>query len=210
MTSPVRIQHGETYHIYNRGNNREDIFFEERTYSYFLQLYAKYAVPVADTYAYCLLPNHFHFLVRIKTEEEIQQTLRVSETPRVSGSLRVSLNPSQQLGNLFNAYAKAINNRYGRSGSLFQNPFGRVMVTSDAHFVHLVSYIHRNPERHGFVKDYRDWPHTSYRALLSNQPTRLRREEVLEWFGGAAAFQQFHMQPVSGMLLLELVPDEYD
>ena len=83
-------------------------------------------------------------------------------------------------------------------------------MTSDAHFVHLVSYIHRNPERHGFVKDYRDWPHTSYRALLSNQPTRLRREELLEWFGGAAAFQQFHMQPVSGMLLLELVPDEYD
>jgi putative transposase len=167
-------------------------------------------VPVAGTYAYCLLPNHFHFLVRIKTEEEIQQTLRESETRRVSGSPRVSLNPSQQLGNLFNADAKAINNSYGRSGSLFQNPFGRVMVTSDAHFVHLISYIHRNPERHGFVKDYRDWPHTSYRALLSDQPTRLRREEVLEWLGGAAAFQQFHMQPVSGILLLELVPDEYD
>jgi len=70
MTSPAAIQHGQVYHIYNRGNNRQDIFVEERNYRHFLQLYARYVEPVADTYAYCLLRNHFHFLVRIKDEEE--------------------------------------------------------------------------------------------------------------------------------------------
>ena len=54
------------YHIYNRGTNRENVFVEERNYRHFLQLYAKHIQPVAETYAYCLLKNHFHFLVRIK------------------------------------------------------------------------------------------------------------------------------------------------
>ncbi len=65
MTSPAPLQRGQVYHIYNRGNNREEIFIQERNYRHFLQLYAQYVEPVADTYAYCLLRNHFHFLVRI-------------------------------------------------------------------------------------------------------------------------------------------------
>jgi len=73
MTSPAPLEYGEYYHIYNRGNNREDVFFEERNYRHFLSLYAKYILPNADTYAYCLLRNHFHLLVRILTQEE--QTL---------------------------------------------------------------------------------------------------------------------------------------
>ena len=62
----VQFAQGHYYHIYNRGNNREDIFIQERNYRYFLRLYAKHIEPMADTYAYCLLRNHFHFLVRIK------------------------------------------------------------------------------------------------------------------------------------------------
>ena len=67
-TSPLLP--GVYYHIYNRGNNREDLFIEKRNYPYFLSLYAKHIEPVADTFAYCLLRNHFHFSLRIKTEEE--------------------------------------------------------------------------------------------------------------------------------------------
>ena len=141
MTSPPAIRPGHYYHIYNRGNNRENIFIVERNYPYFLTLYAKHVEPIAGTYAYCLLQNHFHILVRIKTEEEQgeypQQTPRVSETRRVSPPFKPR-KPGQQFSNLFNAYAKAINKAHKRSGSLFSNPFGRVLVTSDAHFTHLV------------------------------------------------------------------------
>lgn len=78
------LQPGVIYHIYNRGNNREDLFREERNYRYFLQLYARHVHPIADTFAYCLLQNHFPFLVRIKTEEEVfPQTFQVSETWKV-------------------------------------------------------------------------------------------------------------------------------
>jgi putative transposase len=199
MTSPPPLQHGAHYHIYNRGNNRENIFFEPGNYRHFLHLYAKYVAPIADTYAYCLLPNHFHLLVRIKTA----QTLGVSEAQRV-------LRPSQQFGNLFNAYAKAINKSYHRTGSLFQNPFGRKSVDSDSYFLWLVTYIHQNPQKHGLVRDFRTWQYSSYRAILSTQPTRVQRDEVLEWFDGAAAFEAFHRQEISHRQVAPLVPDDFD
>jgi len=148
MSKPVPLQYGKYYHIYNRGNNRENIFIEKRNYRYFLELYAKYIEPIADTYVYCLLRNHFHFLVRIKDLTGFPKPVR-------------SKNPSQPFSNFFNAYAKAFNKAYDRTGTLFQRPFGRIKVTSDAHFIWLVIYIHQNPRKHGFVDDFRIWPHSS-------------------------------------------------
>jgi REP element-mobilizing transposase RayT len=76
MTTPAALCHGQYYHINNRGNNRENIFLEDRNYLYFMELYAYHVAPVLETFAYCLLRNHFHFLVRVKSEGEIQ-TFRV-------------------------------------------------------------------------------------------------------------------------------------
>ena len=204
-SKPVALDYDKYYHIYNRGNNRENIFFEKRNYRHFLRLYVKHVEPIADTYAYCLLRNHFHLLVRIKTEEE-QQTLRVSETLRVSPPFKPK-KPSQQFGNLFNAYAKAINRAYDRTGSLFTNPFGRVEVTSDAHFVRVVTYIHQNPQKHGFVDDFRTWTYSSYRALISTEPTRLRRDDVLAWFGGRKGFEIAHLEEIDESLIAPLILD---
>jgi putative transposase len=203
MTNSTQLRQGQTYHIYARGENREKVFFDERIYPFFLRLCARYIEPVADTYAYCLLPDHFHFLVRIRTGEEI---LRVSETLGVSWVLE----PNHQFGNLLNAYADVVNKALKRTGSLFQEPFGRAQVTSDVHLVHLIAYIHQNPGKHGLVEDFRDWPHTSYHALLAEEPTHLRRQEVLAWFDGPAAFQQFHQQPAIEALIVDLAPDDFD
>jgi len=208
MTSSAALQYGQYYHIYNRGNNQENLFFEERNYRHFLKLYAKYIEPIADTYAYCLLRNHFHLLLRIKTveEQETLETLRVSETLKVFKPK----NPSQQFGNLFNAYAKAINKAYNRTGSLFQNPFGRVEVTSDVYFIWLVTYIHQNPQKHGLVDDFRTWPFSSYHALLSTKPTRLKRDDVLMWFDGKEAFETSHQQEIAEHQVAPLMPEDFD
>jgi hypothetical protein len=136
------------------------------------------------------MKNHFHLLVRIKTEEEIlgeKQSLRVSKTLRDS-----TTQPSTSFSNFFNAYAKGINKTYGRTGSLFQHPFGRVAVTSDMQFHAVVRYIHQNPQKHGFVDDFRDWLHSSYDALMSEKPTRLKRKMVLDWFGGRDEYASSH------------------
>jgi REP element-mobilizing transposase RayT len=179
------LEPGQHYHIYNRGANRNDIFFEERNYSYFMQLYAKYITPVVETLAYCLMPNHFHFLVRIRLD-------------RLGLGDRVGLNPlshrevSQAFNNWLSAYAKSINRAYGRTGSLFQHHFGRLPVTADRYFLALVHYIHFNPQKHGLVNDFRGWPHSSYPSLLSDKPTRLERDVVLDWFGGPEGLREFH------------------
>ena len=138
-----RLQPGATYHVYNRGNNRENLFIEDRNYPYFLSLYEKYIEPIADTYAYCLMKNHFHLAVRIKTEEEAS---RVVKTSQVSQIREVSFNPTQNFSNLFNTYAKAINKSYGRTGSLFEERYGRIPVMSDSYLVNLIFYIHYNPQ----------------------------------------------------------------
>jgi REP element-mobilizing transposase RayT len=67
---------GRYYHVLNRGNNRENLFIEERNYAYFLQLYGKYISPIADTFAYCLLRNHFHLLIRVKDDKRSERLER--------------------------------------------------------------------------------------------------------------------------------------
>ena len=195
MPKPIRLQYGKYSHIFNRGNNREDFFVEERNYSYFLKLYAKHVMPVADTYVFCLLRNHFHFLVRIKAVDEQELT----GLPR---------KPSQHFSNLFNAYAKAFNKAYHRTGSLFQRLFGRIEVTSDAYLVHLVTHIHQNPQKHGFVDDFRTWPYSSYQPLLSAKATRLRRDDVLAWFQGADQFEDVHRFEVDERKIAPLILDD--
>jgi REP element-mobilizing transposase RayT len=175
MPKPKPLKYGTFYHIFNRGNNKENIFYHRENYIYFLKKYQQYILPIADTYAYCLLRNHFHFLVRTKTVEEIEQTLRVLETLRVSSL-------SQQFSNFFNSYSKSFNKRYQRTGSLLEHPFKRKIVDSDCYFLNLVHYIHFNPQKHRFIEDFRQYPWSSYNAMISEKPTKLRREDVLHWF----------------------------
>lgn len=113
--------------------NSCDLFREKTNYECFLELYDKYISPVADTYAWVLMKNHFHLLVRIKEEAEIGF---LSEK---------KYNPSHQFSHLFNAYAQAYNKRIGRTGSLFEHPFHRKEITDSDYFKTLVIYIHNNP-----------------------------------------------------------------
>lgn len=199
MANPIPLEYGKYYHIYNRGINRANIFFEERNWRYFLQLYAEHIEPKADTYAYCLLYNHFHLLVRIKKAEELDLT----GLQDLSGLKK----PSQHFSNMFNAYTKAVNKAYDRTGALFQRPFGRIEVTAEDYFIRLITYIHQNPQKHGLVEDFRTWPYSSYHALLSTKPTRLKREIVLAWFDGPAGVEALHRQKI---IEHPLVPEDFD
>lgn len=106
----------------------------------------------------------------------------------------MSAYPSKRFSDFFNAYAKAINKAYGRTGSLFQHPFGRIMIKSDRQFWNVIAYIHQNPQKHGFVKDFRDWKYSSYGLPLSQKPTNMQQASVLEWFGGRDQYLGLHSQ----------------
>jgi len=203
MQNSIPLEPGHYYHIYNRGNNRENIFFEERNYRYFMQLYQKHILPVCDTFAYCLMRNHFHLLVRVK--EKPFQTSEVLKTSEVSSKIIV-----QRFSNFFNSYAKAINTTYHRTGSLFQNRFSRIEVDSDRYFAQLIHYIHFNPQKHGFTANFRQYPYSSYPALVSEKPTNLRRAEALEWFQGRDNFIQLHDILGDEAIIRHLVQEDFD
>ena len=118
--------------------------------------------------------------------------------------------PSSQFGNLCNAYAKAINKACDRTGSLLENPFGRQPVTSESYFAHLIVYIHQNPQKHGFVPDFRQWPFSSYHATVSEKPTRLEREQMLAWFQGSARPEQSHRRIRNEGSIAHLIVDDFD
>jgi REP element-mobilizing transposase RayT len=184
------------YHIYNRANGAEDLFREEKNYPYFLEKYFSYISPVAETFAWCLMPNHFHLMIKIRTIEEVAANLKRDPT----GFENLSGLVSQQFSNLFNGYTKAINKVYERHGSLFQRPFKHKKVVGDAYFTQLVLYIHNNPVKHGFVRRMQDWPHSSYHqyigtptlAGLGNLSGLVNTNVVIDWFGSPEQFKKAH------------------
>lgn len=106
---------------------------------------------------------------------------------------------SDQSSNFFNTYAKTINKACGQTSSLFQHPFGRVAVTTDRQFWTMIACIHQNPQKHRFVKDFRDWKYSSYGMVLSpnGNPALLKRSEVLKWFGTRDDYLALHQQWVT-------------
>lgn len=190
MQTKVPLEHGKYYHIYNRGNNGIDVFLETENYYHFLRLYTKYIEPIADTFAWCLLKNHFHFLVRIKETSEIDPTnltYNTTNKPKV-------IEPSRQFSHLFNAYTQAINKRFKRTGSLFEKNFERKEVNSERYFQQLIYYIHNNPVHHGFVKQMSLYPWSSYETIVTDQPTKFKRKEVLTIYGDKNNFLDYHSQ----------------
>jgi len=91
---------GNWYHIYNRGNNRQPIFFQERNYLFFIDKMSRYLLPHCDLISYVLMPNHFHFL--IAADERAEQLL--SDRPITINIL------SEGIRLLLSSYSKAINN----------------------------------------------------------------------------------------------------
>ena len=155
--NPIPLENGKYYHIYNRGNNGIDLFYEIENYKHFLRLYEKYIDPIAETYAWCLMKNHFHFLVYIKESAEVDVTkLEYSSTDKPK-----AVSASKQFSNLFNAYTLAMNKRYKRTGSLFEKNFRRKVVNSDIYFKKLIFYIHNNPVHQRFTEQIIEYPWTS-------------------------------------------------
>lgn len=179
------------YHVYNHANGSENLFRCNENYRYFLQKYAEYIYPIADTYAYCLMPNHFHLMIRIRAEQELNVFFK--EKKKLDQKLEnLEGLVSQQFSNFFNAYTKAYNKMYSRKGSLFIPNFKRKPITNDAYFTQLIVYIHLNPVKHGFCKDLLDWEHSSIHSYLSEKPSKLNKRYLEEWLGSREQLIKFH------------------
>lgn len=164
------------YHIYNRGINRQPIFVYEKHYLKFLKLFKTYIPSYADILAYCLIPNHFHFLLYIHPDG-------------VGVPRQCFANP---LGVTFNSYAQWFNKKTDRTGSLFQRPFKRKKIDTQEYLKQVIYYIHRNPMHHGLTDHPEEYKYSSYADLVSNNETMVSRDHVLQWFDGPSHFADFH------------------
>lgn len=184
------MQEGYFYHIYNRGINRELLFLEEMNYSYFLNQFWKYLKNFVDVFSYCLMPNHFHFLVRTINLESSE----VLETSEVLTSVSYpKITPiDKAFKDFFISYSKAINKKYDRTGSLFQAKYKKKLIDEESYLARLIAYIHLNPVRAGLCKKPDEWRYSSYSLILNSSSSILKANKIIEIFGGKREFVKFH------------------
>jgi REP element-mobilizing transposase RayT len=210
------------FHIYNRGINSCNRFNEVSDYEHFFELFERYISPIADTYAWVLMPNHFHFLVSIKEniiykysnadrsidavrfEEHKWETINLP-LPDLSACVApdsVMANTSHEnikipkphlhFSHFFNAYSSYFNKRQIRHGSLFERPFKRKLIDNEKYLKNVILYIHNNPVHHGFCEHPLEYPWSSYLSSISADPTMIMREKVINWFGSEENFKSAH------------------
>ena len=166
----IQFRAGEYYHLYNRGINKSDIFLSRENYYFFLRKVREHlADGVCEIIAYCLMPNHYHLLVRLLVDEF-----------------------SEGMKSLGLSYAKAFNKAHDRVGPLFQGPFKAVHVNAEPYLLHLTRYIHLNPISAGLCKRVHDWEFSSYLEYIGRRNGTLPGTElILREFASSEEYRQF-------------------
>ena len=184
---------GEYYHIYNRAIGNDIVFFRRSNYSYFLKKYEEKMSPLVDTLAYCLMPNHFHFIVRVKCPE-------VFESQKKEKLVGILQDDDYQLINYIlyqvqkgwlSGYAQDINKQEKRMGSLFMHTTRRKILTSPLHLINAIIYTHRNPIKAGLAFSLHEWEYSSYKAILEKEDF-LDYKHLMEIFGKREEFVKIH------------------
>jgi putative transposase len=179
------------YHIYNRANADDQLFTEEVEYYLFLKKYFSYSNLFFSTYSYCLLTNHFHFLVQVRPECELNRHLGMFKDDKSRSNYL-----AQHLGNFFNWYATYFNKKHFRKGSLFIHTFHRKLISDQTYLNSIVCYIHANPVKAGLCRKPEEWKYSSFREFVykPNYISEKSRKQTLEWFDGIENFKETHLQ----------------
>lgn len=181
----VIFEPGMFYHVFNRGNEKREIFFEAENYRFFLRRLDR-AVQERGSrvIAYCLMPNHFHLLMQETTRGGIGKVMHSVET----------------------SYAKAINRRYDRVGHLFQGPFDARHVDRRESLMHVCRYLDLNPVFAKLVSTPEEWEFSSYCDYIGLRNGRLARKEVvLAEFDGVDDYRDFVMSHQDLSLIREYI-----
>jgi len=173
MNHYIPIQPESYYHVFNRANAWEILFNNHENFVFFLKTCEKYLPEVCVLHAYCLIPNHFHFVIWTRPETEIELH------PGQSYSTKVS----KVFSNLFNSYTRSYNVYYQRRGLLFSRSFKRSHLHSLSYLKTAVLYVHHNAVHHKLCTEPEEWPYTSHRKIISD-PVHESCTKLLSWFGG--------------------------
>lgn len=206
---PYRIipfVNGEFYHIYTRGLDKQNTFLDQKDHSHFLEALFYYLIQnpkpkfstyrqskifpidpskrIVDIVCYCLMPNHFHLLVKQLQEGGITELMR----------------------KLLLSATKYRNTKYSHQGSLFQVPFKAVHIETDEQLIHVSRYIHLNPLVSLLVKDLKFYPWSSYLDYIGMpNNTLIKKEEILNFFKSPKDYEKFVLDQTDYGIKLELI-----
>ena len=166
------FEEGHVYHVYNMGNHKDRLFFEDENYRFFLDKVKAYIKPVSEIIAYCLMPNHFHFM--IQANEKSVEAINAKFNQKDDSEIHVL---ARKIGTLQSSYTQAINKKYNWRGSLFRQKTKSKNLTDPQPCNHIhpqyaflcFQYIHQNPLKAGLVNKLEDWPYSSFREYYYNR-----------------------------------------
>ncbi|MCC5942207.1 MAG: hypothetical protein JJU37_11760 [Balneolaceae bacterium] len=152
------------YHVYNRGNLSNPIFFDKENYFFFLKKMKTHLSPYCEILAWCLMPNHFHWVIYVKKQTESKSHKSILNSEPVE-----ELNKS--IGILLRSYTRAVNKKYKKQGSLFQQKtksknLNRDISSKDDYPLTCFLYIHQNPLRAGLENYLGEWEFSSYKDYI--------------------------------------------
>lgn len=222
----MKLENGKYYHIYNCGINGCNLFLDNHDYKHFWDLYTKYIYPIVDSFAWCLMKNHFHLLIKIKDLPKIGQ-YKYSKQSYLkaikNGELKINAefndvkwliqenneddsqakipDATNHFAHMFNSYAKNFNTKYERHGSLFEHSFKRKEINHEKYFTQLIIYIHNNPVKHGFAEHPMEWGWSSYLHYLSDDPKSIAFKYAIEQFGDKINFKYLHNNKIETTLI---------
>jgi len=187
----------QTYHLFSRAIGSEKIFLAPNNYAFFLQKLKHHTGSVCQIYCYSLLPNHFHLLIKVRDERTLinhfEKVKNLTFDPELHELPTFTM---KRFSNFLNSYTKAFNKTNKRKGALFMDYLKRSKAKDDYDFTAFVWYIHKNAIHHHLSEFIGEWKFDSYNSMISDAPTSLLRDEILEWFGSKEAFINFHQQEV--------------
>ena len=167
----MHFEPNQVYHVYNRGNDKQPIFFTDANYLYFLQKIKTEWKKYADILCYCLMPNHFHLM--LTPNEEGCKNIILADKETHMQSL------SKIIGKTLSSYTKAINVQNNTTGNLFQKKTKAKLLTGPNSLIEKFStheylltcfhYIHQNPLKAKLAKDLKNWLYSSYPDYYSNR-----------------------------------------
>ncbi len=195
----TRFENDGIYHVYNRTVDRKPMFTSAENYAYFIRQFDKYLSNYIKIYAYNLLGNHFHFMIKVNdlTIQDLTTFKKLSNLELSNQQKTTHDIVSHQFKKFFQSYAMAFNKEQNRIGTLFQTPFKRVRVVDENYLRELVCYIKTNAQKHNLVEDFRDWKWSSYHNTISNKETKLLKEEVIRYFDDIDNFIYCHLEYAS-------------
>jgi hypothetical protein len=193
----TRFENDGIYHVYNRTVDRKPMFTSSENYAYFIRQFDKYLSNYIKIYAYNLLGNHFHFMIKVNDLTDLTTFQKLSNLELPNKQKTTHDIVSHQFKKFFQSYAMAFNKKQNRIGTLFQTPFKRVRVEDENYFRELACYINTNAQKHNLVKDFREWKWSSYHKIISNKETKLLKEEVIRYFNNIDNFKYCHLEYAS-------------